>query len=91
LAKTNLQTFAAQSDSVALSSPQGLKNSDAVNLADAGVSIPFLSKIQGDTSVWLGAAYEHVPGSGPFERFRVIRNRPANQTSHTGMTDPSPA
>jgi hypothetical protein len=27
--------------------------------------LPFLSKIQSDTRVWLGTAYEHVPGNGP--------------------------
>src|ERR1700675_4384172 len=53
--------------------------------------LPFLSKIQSDTGVWLGTAYEHVPGSGPLERLRVISNRSANQTSHAGMTDSSPA
>jgi len=31
------------------------------------------------------------PGSGPLQRFRVINNRSANQTSHTGMTDSSQA
>src|SRR5271169_2169193 len=66
-------------------------NSDAVNLANADISIPFLSKIQSHTRVWLGAAYEHVPGSGPLQRLRVINDRPANQTSHAGMTDSSPA
>src|SRR5208283_1694906 len=53
--------------------------------------LPFLSKIQSDTRVWLGTAYEHVPGSGPLQRLRVIGNRSANQTSHAGMTDSSPA
>src|ERR1700690_2308852 len=48
-------------------------------------------KIQGDASVWLGTAYEHVPGSGPLQRLRVIRNRSANKASHAGMTDSSPA
>jgi hypothetical protein len=50
-----------------------------------------LSKIQSDTRVWVGAAYEHVPGSGPLQRLRVINNRSANQTSHAGMTDSGPA
>src|ERR1700686_1012798 len=53
--------------------------------------LPFLSKIQSDTRVWLGTAYEHVPGSGPLQRLRAIHNRSANQTSHAGMTDSSPA
>src|SRR3984885_3114976 len=53
--------------------------------------LPFLSKIQSDTRVWLGTAYEHVPGSGPLQRFRVINNRSDNQTSHAGMTDSSSA
>src|SRR5271167_2116855 len=53
--------------------------------------LPFLSEIQSDTRVWLGAAHEHVPGSGPLQRLRVINNRSANQTSHAGMTDSSPA
>src|ERR1700674_3969660 len=53
--------------------------------------LPFLSKIQSDTRVWLGTAYEHVPGSGPLQRLGVINNRSANQTSHAGMTDSSPA
>jgi len=50
-----------------------------------------LSKIQSDTRSWLGTAYQHVPGSGPLERFGIISNRSANQTSHAGMTDASPA
>src|SRR5271155_3453347 len=53
--------------------------------------LPFLSKIQSGTRVWLGAAYEHVPGSGPLQRLRVINNRSVNQTSHAGMTDSNPA
>src|SRR5271156_4033949 len=53
--------------------------------------LPFLSKIQCDSRVWLGTAYEHVPGDGPLQRLRVINNRSANQTGHAGMTDPSPA
>src|ERR1700687_6143165 len=53
--------------------------------------LPFLSKIQSDTRVWLGTAYEHVPGSGALQRFGVINNRCAKQTSHAGMTDSSPA
>src|ERR1700676_2698685 len=53
--------------------------------------LPFLSKIQSDTGVWLGTASEHVPGTGLLERLRVISNRSANQTSHAGMTDPRPA
>src|SRR5271169_6338106 len=53
--------------------------------------LPILSKIQSDTCVWLGAAYEHVPGSGPLQRLRVITNCSANQTSHAGMTHSSPA
>src|ERR1035438_5196738 len=53
--------------------------------------LPFLSKIQSDTRVWLGAAYEHVPGSGSLQRLRVINYRSVNQTSHAGMTDSSPA
>ncbi len=36
--------------------------------------LPFLSKIQSDTPAWLGAAYEHVPGSGPLQRLRAINN-----------------
>jgi hypothetical protein len=51
-----------------------LNNSDAVNLAKEDISIPFLSKIQSDTRVWLRTAYEHVPGSGPLQRLRVINN-----------------
>src|SRR5580698_157023 len=50
-----------------------------------------LLKIQSDTRVWLGTAYEHVPGSGPLQRLRIINNRSANQTSHAGMADSSPA
>src|SRR6266852_754147 len=53
--------------------------------------LPFLSKIPSDPRVWLGTAYEHVPGSGPLQRLRVINNRSANQTSHAGMTDPGSA
>src|ERR1700675_4772583 len=53
--------------------------------------LPFLSKIQSDTRVWPGTAYEHVPGSGPLQRLRVINNGSANQTSHAGMTDSNPA
>src|SRR5580700_12301263 len=53
--------------------------------------LPFLLKIQSDTRVWLRTAYEHVPGSGPLQRLRVISNRSANQTSHAGVTDSSPA
>src|SRR5271155_4639373 len=53
--------------------------------------LPFLSKIQSDTRIWLGTAYEHVPGSGPFQRLRVINNRSANQASHAGMTDSTSA
>src|SRR6266566_857806 len=53
--------------------------------------LPFLSKIQSDTRVWLRTAYEHVSGSGPLQRLRVINNQSANQTSHAGMTDSSPA
>src|SRR5271157_4399488 len=53
--------------------------------------LSFLSKIQSDTRVWLGAAYEHVPGSGPLQRLRVVSNRSANQTRHAGMTDSRPA
>jgi hypothetical protein len=37
--------------------------------------LPFLSEIQRDTRVWLGTAYEHVPGSGTLQRLRVINNR----------------
>jgi len=50
-----------------------------------------ISKIQSNNRGWLGTAYEHVPGSGPFQRFRVVSNRSANQTSHAGMTDSRPA
>src|SRR5271169_3064219 len=53
--------------------------------------LPFLLKIKSDTRVWLGTAYEHVPGSGPLQRLRVISNRSVNQTSHAGMTDSNPA
>src|ERR1700729_1892030 len=53
--------------------------------------LPFLSKIQSDTRVWLGTAYEHVPGGGPLQRLKVINNWSANQTSHAGMTDSSSA
>src|SRR5208283_2957370 len=53
--------------------------------------LPFLLKLQSDTRAWLGTAYEHVPGSGLLQRLRVINNRSANQTSHAGMTDSSPA
>src|ERR1700681_2142866 len=53
--------------------------------------LPFLSKIQSDTRVWLGTAYQHAPGSRPLQRLRVINNRSADQTSHAGMTDSSPA
>src|SRR5580698_2908026 len=53
--------------------------------------LPFLSKIQSDTRVWLGTAYEHVPRSGPLQRLRVINNRSANQASHAGMTNSTTA
>src|SRR5580658_4095613 len=58
--------------------------------------LPFLSKIfvlkiKGDTRVWLGTAYEHVPGGGPLQRLRIINNRSGNQTRHAGVTDSSPA
>src|SRR5580658_4322550 len=53
--------------------------------------LPFLLKIQSDTRVWLGTAHEHVPGSGPLQRLRVVSNRSINQTSHAGMTDSNPA
>ena len=49
------------------------------------------SKIRGDTRACLGSAHEHVPGSAPLQRFRVINNRSANQTSHTGMAHSAPA
>src|SRR5271168_1047345 len=42
--------------------------------------LPFLSKIQSDTCVWLGTAYEHVPGSGHLQRLWVVSNRSINQT-----------
>src|SRR5271157_4847332 len=51
----------------------------------------FLSKIQSDTRVRLGTAYEHVPGSGSLQRLRVIDNRSADETRHAGMTDSRPA
>src|SRR5271155_1153059 len=50
-----------------------------------------LSKIQSDSRAWLGTAYEHVPGSGPLQRLRVISDRSVDQTSHAGMTDSNPA
>jgi hypothetical protein len=53
--------------------------------------LPFLLKVQSDIRVGLGTAYEHVAGSGPFQRLRVIANRSGNQTSHAGVTDSSPA
>src|SRR5208283_1354265 len=58
--------------------------------------LPFLSKglplkIQSDTRVGLGTAYEHVAGSGSLQRLRIISNRPINQSSHAGMTDSNPA
>src|SRR5580698_6817135 len=56
-----------------------------------GVSILFLLKIQGDTRAWLRTAYEHVPGSGPLQRLRIIYNRTADQTGYAGMTDSRPA
>ena len=59
-------------------------------LKESGL-LPFLSKIQSDTGVWLGTAYEHVPGSGLLQWLRVINNRSANQASDAGMTDPSAA
>src|SRR5271169_2922006 len=46
-----------------------------------------LLKIQSDTRVWLGTAYEHVPGSGPLQRLRVINNRSVKQTGK--LTIPS--
>ena len=52
---------------------------------------PVVSKIQNDIGVWLGTAYEDVPGSGPLQRFGVINNRSANQTRRAGVTDSSPA
>jgi hypothetical protein len=36
--------------------------------------LPFLSKIQSDTRLWLGTTYEHVPGSGLLQRLRNIEN-----------------
>src|ERR1700685_1917904 len=48
-------------------------------------------KIKSDTRVWLGTAYEHVAGSGPLQRLRIISNRSINQTSHAGMTASNPA
>src|ERR1700687_1430260 len=53
--------------------------------------LSFLLKIKSDSQVWLGTAYEYVPRSGPLQRLRVISNRSANQTSHAGMADSSPA
>src|ERR1700676_1646692 len=53
--------------------------------------LPFLSKIQTDTRLWLRTAYEHVAGSGHLQRLRVVSNRSVNQTSHAGMTDSNPA
>jgi hypothetical protein len=50
-----------------------------------------LSKIQSDTRVWLGTAYEHVPRGGPLQRLRVVRDRSGNQTSHASVADSSPA
>src|ERR1700683_4136028 len=48
-------------------------------------------KIKSDTRVWLGTAYEDVPGSGPLQRLRIINYRSVNQPSHAGMTDSNPA
>jgi hypothetical protein len=42
--------------------------------------LPFVLEIQSDVRIWLGTAYEHVPGSGPLQRLRVINNRSGNQT-----------
>jgi hypothetical protein len=53
--------------------------------------LPFHSKIQGDTRACLRTATEHVPGSGPLKRLRVIDERSVNQTGHAGMTDSNPA
>jgi hypothetical protein len=53
--------------------------------------LPFLSKIQCDTRVRLGTAYEHVPGSGILQRLRVISNGSADQTSDARMADSCPA
>src|ERR1700722_12002070 len=53
--------------------------------------LPFVLKIQSDTRVWLGAADEHVPGSGHVQRLRIINNRSGNQTGHAGVTNSSPA
>src|SRR5271154_2901241 len=50
-----------------------------------------LSKIQSDSRAWLGTAYEHVPGSGPLQRLRVISDRSVDQTRHASMTDSNPA
>src|ERR1700739_806801 len=50
-----------------------------------------LSKIQSDTRVWLGTAYEHVPRGGPLQRLRVVSDRSGNQTSHASVADSSPA
>ena len=71
----------------------GVISSDilALLIFESPFLIPFLSKIQSDTRVWLGTANEHVPGSGPLQRLRIINNRSSNQTSHAGMTDSSPA
>src|SRR5438270_414930 len=63
---------------------------DAISERMIGL-LPFLSKIQSDTSAGLGTAYEHVSGSGSLQRLMVINSRSANQTGHTGMTDSSPA
>src|ERR1700751_5106194 len=57
---------------------------------DMSVKDP-LSKIQSDTRVWLGTAYEHVPRGGPLQRFRVVSDRSGNQTSHARVAGSSPA
>src|SRR5690348_638550 len=51
----------------------------------------FLSKIKADIGVWLRTAHQHIPGSRPLERFGVITNRSANQTSHAGVAYSGPA
>ena len=78
----------------ALSHGRGLffsEHQDFLNSKPSLFIIKGRLKIQSDTRVWLGTAYEHVPRSGPLQRLRVVHNRSGNQASHAGMTDSSPA
>jgi hypothetical protein len=46
----------------------------------------FLSKMQSDTRVWLGTAYEPVPGNRPFQRLRVTSEDTKHLDDGIGLT-----